>query len=90
MRMYKPPHVGELITETLNEINLSIDILAEKLGMNVFETKQLVNGNRIITLQIAKRLSMTLGSSPSFWLNIQKNYYQQSTISNAFLKNVIF
>jgi len=80
MRMYKPPHVGELITETLSELNLSIDILAEKLGMNVFETKQLVNGNRIITLKIAKRLSMILGSSPSFWLNIQKNYYERSSI----------
>lgn len=51
MRMYKPPHVGELITETLNELNLSIDILAEKLEMNVFETEQLVNGNLIITFR---------------------------------------
>jgi len=48
--------------------------------MNVFETEQLVNGNRIITLQIAKHLSMTLGSSPLFWLNIQKNYYKRSSI----------
>lgn len=80
MRMYKPPHVGELITETLNELNLSIDILAEKLEMNVYETEQLVNGNLIITLQIAKRLSMTLSSSPSFWLNIQKNHYERSSI----------
>jgi len=39
MRMYNPPHVGELITETLNELNLSIDILAEKLEMNVLETE---------------------------------------------------
>jgi len=80
MRMYKPPHVGELITETLNELDLSIDILAEKLKMTVSETEQLVNGNRVITLQIAKRLSMTLGSSPSFWLNIQKNHYERSSI----------
>ena len=84
MRMYKPPHVGELITETLNELNLSIDILAEKLEMNVYETEQLVNGNLIITLPIAKRLSMTLGSSSSFWLNIQKNYYKRSSIKNEF------
>jgi len=80
MRMNKPPHVGELITETLNELNLSIDILAEKLEITVSETEQLVNGNRVITLQIAKRLSMTLGSSPSFWLNIQKNHYECSSI----------
>jgi len=31
MRMNKPPHVGELITETLNELNLSIDILCWKV-----------------------------------------------------------
>ncbi|MEY0116907.1 hypothetical protein AB7W24_22075 [Providencia rettgeri] len=48
--------------------------------MNVFETEQLVDGNLIITLQIAKRLSMTLGSSPPFWLNIQKNHYKRSSI----------
>lgn len=52
--------------------------------MNVFETEQLVNGNLIITLPIAKRLSMTLGSSSSFWLNIQKNYYKRSSIENEF------
>lgn len=80
MRMYKPPHVGELITETLDELNLSIDTLAAKLGMNEFETQQLVEGNRVITLQVAKRLSITLGSSPSFWLKIQKNHYQRSYI----------
>jgi len=79
MKMYKPPHAGELITETVNELNLSIDILAKKMGMNVFETQQLIEGNRVVTLQIAKRLSMTLGSSPSFWLNIQKKYYQYSS-----------
>lgn len=48
--------------------------------MNVFETEQLVDGNLIIILQIAKRLSMTLGSSPLFWLNIQKNHYKCSSI----------
>lgn len=80
MKMYKPPHAGELVIETLNELNLRIEILAEKLRMDVFETQKLIEGNRVITLQIAESLSMTLGSSPLFWLNIQKNYYQSSAI----------
>lgn len=74
MKMHNPPHVGELISETLIESNLDIATFANMLNAEVSFVQQLINGQVNVTIEIAEKLSRLLGSSPKFWLNIQNNH----------------
>ncbi|EPL6456958.1 HigA family addiction module antitoxin [Providencia rettgeri] len=74
MKMNNPPHVGELISETLIESNIDIATFANMLNAEVFFVQQLINGQVNVDAEIAEKLSRLLGSSPKFWLNIQNNH----------------
>jgi len=74
MKMYNPPHAGELITETLNELGLGVNDLAASLDISLYEAQKIINGKMPITPNLAKKLSMLMQTSPCFWLNIQNNF----------------
>lgn len=74
MKMYNPPHVGELISETLIESKIDIKTLANMLNAELSFTQELINGHINIDVDLAEKLSSILGSSPTFWLNIQNNH----------------
>ncbi|MEQ5349981.1 MULTISPECIES: HigA family addiction module antitoxin [Morganellaceae] len=74
MKMYNPPHAGELIAETLDELGVGVRDLAKALGVAPSTAHKLINGKSIVTPEMAIKLSAVLGSSPKFWLNIQDNY----------------
>ncbi|OAT54834.1 HigA family addiction module antitoxin [Providencia heimbachae] len=79
MKMHNPPHVGEIINETLIESNLDIATCANMLNAELSFTQQLVNGQININAELAEKLSRRLGSSPNFWLNIQNNHIKNLT-----------
>ncbi|MEX6325535.1 HigA family addiction module antitoxin [Providencia hangzhouensis] len=74
MKMHNPPHVGELISETLIESNIDIATFANMLNAELSFVQQLINGQINVDVEIAEKLSLLLGSSPKFWLNIQNNH----------------
>ncbi|MEX5876119.1 HigA family addiction module antitoxin [Providencia hangzhouensis] len=74
MKMHNPPHVGELISEALIESNIDIATFANMLNAELSFTQQLISGQIKLNVELAEKLSSQLGSSPSFWLNIQNRY----------------
>jgi antitoxin HigA-1 len=81
---YRPPtHPGEmLLKEFLEPLEISQQALAKAINVSYQRVNELVNGKRGITPSTALRLSIFLGNSPDFWLNLQNAwelYYVRAT-----------
>lgn len=74
MKMFNPPYPGEIIAETLDELSLSVRDLAKALHVAPSTAHRLVNGEAVLTPEMAIKLSCVLGSSARFWLNLQDSY----------------
>jgi HTH-type transcriptional regulator/antitoxin HigA len=65
-------HVGETIEDIIEERGIKVKELAFLLGLDLPTTELLLNGNLPIDYNLAVKLSLTLGSTPSFWLQRSK------------------
>ena len=66
---------GEILYEEfLQPLGLSANALAIELRVPANRIQAIVKGQRAITADTALRLAQYFGSSPEFWLNLQKNY----------------
>jgi addiction module HigA family antidote len=75
MNMYNPPHPGEFIRDVyLDELGVSIRMVAERLQVAPSTFGRLINGQSKVTPEMAMRLSKVLGRSPQSWLAMQNNY----------------
>ncbi|MFZ1768493.1 MAG: HigA family addiction module antitoxin, partial [Caldilinea sp.] len=75
MKMYNPPHPGELIKGLwLDPLGASITEAAHALGVSRKTLSKIINGKGRVTPEFALRLSITLGSSPESWLGHQAAY----------------
>lgn len=54
--------------------NISNYRLAKTIGMSETAVGQIVNGKRAITVRTAFLLSRAFGTTPEFWLNLQRDY----------------
>jgi addiction module HigA family antidote len=70
-----PIHPGEiLLEEFLKPLGMSMNKLAEQLHVPANRITQIVDGRRSVTGETALRLARYFGTSPEFWLGIQKDY----------------
>lgn len=70
-----PIHPGEiLLEEFLKLLGMSMNKLAEELHVPANRVTQIVEGRRSITGETALRLARYFGTSPEFWLGMQKDY----------------
>jgi antitoxin HigA-1 len=70
-----PIHPGEiLLEEFLKPLGMRMNKLAEELHVPANRITQIVGGNRSITGETALRLARYFGTSPEFWLGMQKDY----------------
>ena len=69
-----PIHPGEHLAEELRELNISAAELARQIDVPVNRVTGIINGQRSITADTALRLGHWFGTSPEFWLNLQKLY----------------
>ena len=69
-----PIHPGEILADELREIGLSAAELARTLDVPPNRISQIIAGKRAITADTALRLGHWFGTSPEFWLNLQKLY----------------
>ena len=75
MKMYNPPHPGEIIKGLwLDPMSVSITEAAQAMGVSRKTLSKIVNGKGRVTPEIALRLSMALGSSAESWLGHQAAY----------------
>jgi addiction module HigA family antidote len=69
------PHPGEiLVEEFLKPMNLSQNKLAMELRVPCHRVNEIVHERRGITADTALRLSRFFGTTPDFWMNLQKSY----------------
>jgi antitoxin HigA-1 len=73
-----PIHPGEHLAEELKELGISAAELARQIDVPVNRITGIMNGRRAITADTALRLGHWFGTSPEFWLNLQKLYELRS------------
>jgi addiction module HigA family antidote len=69
-----PIHPGEHLAEQLTELGMSAAELGRQLKVPTNRITEILNGQRAITGDSALRLAHFFGTSPDFWLNLQKLY----------------
>lgn len=68
-----PP--GVLLKEDfLDDLGIRPGTLAAAIKVDRAAIKAIIEGRRAITAEMALRLGLFLGTSPEFWLNLQKDY----------------
>lgn len=71
-----PP--SETMLEIMDDLDISLCELADKLGYSLYRTEQLLNSEIPIDTDIAYKLSKVLGSTPEFWSNLDENYRKKN------------
>lgn len=88
--MRKPAHPGRILKNFyLKPLSLSVTQLSEKLDVSRKTVSNIVNEHKSVTPEMALRLSLAFGTTPDFWLNLQKKYdlWRVMTCSDSW-KNV--
>jgi addiction module HigA family antidote len=65
-------HPGEHLAEQLEELRMSAAELARQLKVPTNRITEILNGRRAVTGDTALRLGHFFGTSPEFWMNLQK------------------
>jgi len=72
-----PP--GDTILDLLEENVLSVREFADLMGFTMGEAADLIQGQTVITAEIAQKLSEVLGGSAEFWRNRDLEYRKGRT-----------
>ncbi len=73
MTKRKPTTVGEMLTkEFMEPLELTQGALAEAMGVQRKHVNELCNNRRNVTAATALILARVFGTSPDFWLNVQR------------------
>ena len=67
-------HPGEHLAEFLDELGITQYRLAKAIGVPQVRISEVVRGRRSITADTALRIGKALGTTPEFWLNLQRMY----------------
>lgn len=67
-------HPGEHLAEQLEELGMSAAELSRRIKVPTNRITQIIGGRRSVTGDTALRLGHFFGTSPEFWLNLQKLY----------------
>src|SRR5262249_34886509 len=74
-RKLRPIAPGEiLLEEYMKPLGLSQNKVARDLDVPAARINDIVRGKRSISTDTALRLSIYLGTSPEFWVNLQSRY----------------
>ena len=69
----RPTHPGEILREEfMPDFGLSVAKLAEALGVSRQSVNELVHERRSLSPNMALRLARLFGTSPQYWLNLQR------------------
>jgi len=89
MRMYDPPHPGEIIREfCIDAIDISITEAAKALDVTRKTLSALLNGRSGISPEMALRLSKVFGRTPEGWLRLQIQFDLWKTKQSVDIENL--
>jgi addiction module HigA family antidote len=75
MRMYNPPHPGEVIKSLcLEPLGLTVTQAADALGVSRKTLSAILNGRAGISPEMAVRLSIAFSTTAESWMNQQTLY----------------
>lgn len=74
MTMTSPPHPGELLDDTLQEIGVTISAAARGLGITRQQLHNVIAGRSGISAEMAVRLEKAIGGTADTWLKLQLAY----------------
>jgi addiction module HigA family antidote len=69
-----PIHPGEILREELDELGVSANAFAKTLAVPANRITAILHCRRGISADTALRLARYFGTSPEFWLNLQRSY----------------
>lgn len=67
-------HPGYYVEEAIQDMNISQNDFAKKLGIPEKTLSLFIDGKIDISYNLANKLSMVLGTSIQFWFNLQRTY----------------
>jgi antitoxin HigA-1 len=67
-------HPGEHLAAELKALGMSAAALSREISVPVNRITAIINGTRAVTADTALRLGHWFGTSPEFWLDLQKLY----------------
>ncbi|HZK82076.1 MAG TPA: HigA family addiction module antitoxin [Humisphaera sp.] len=67
-------HPGAVLTDELTERGITPATLAAHIRELRKTINEICRGRRDIRAEMAVKLSLALGASPQFWLNLQRNW----------------
>jgi len=71
--MQNPSHPGEVLAEFyLTPLGMSAPALAKRLHVPRTRIERLVKGDTALSVDTAMRLSRFFGTTPEFWMNLQR------------------
>jgi antitoxin HigA-1 len=73
-RRLPPIHPGEILKETLDDLGISMNRLAQALHVPANRVSGIVAGQRAITGETALRLARYFDTTPDYWINMQAQY----------------
>jgi len=77
-RSLAPVHPGEILKETLQDLGVSMNRLAQDLRVPANRISSIVAGHRSVTAETAFRLARYFGTTPVYWMNLQTRYDLES------------
>lgn len=70
-------HPGYYIADIIDDMEISQDEFATRMGTTVETLSKLINGQANISNDLATKLSVMLGTSVEVWQNLQNTYDQK-------------
>ena len=67
-------HPGEHLSEIMEELGITQYRLAKTIGVPPIRIHDIVHRRRSITVDTALKIGKALGTTPEFWLNLQRMY----------------
>ncbi len=74
MNTPEPIHPGEHLAEFIEELGISQYRLAKTIGVPPVRINAIIKRRRSITADTALRIGRALGTTPEYWLNLQRMY----------------
>lgn len=71
-RHVRPVHPGEVISDVLEDLEMTQTSFAEILGVSRRTVNEIIQGRRPVTVDMAIRIGKALGNGPQLWLNLQQ------------------
>lgn len=69
--MHDPATPGELLSDWLSELNMSVTAFASHIGISRVMLSKILNGHAAVTADMDLRLSEALGTTQGYWLRLQ-------------------